>query len=143
MAVKQLSVFIQNEPGKMTRAASALSGANVDIRAMSIADTTDFGILRLIVDEPERARDALRAAGCTVSLSEVLAVEVDDRPGGLAKVIAALSDSGVNIEYIYAFVARSSDKAYVILKPGDIAAAEESLSRAGIRLIDGSEIYGI
>lgn len=143
MLVKQLSVFVENTPGKMEEITGVLSRGGIDIRALSIADTTDFGILRLIVNRPMEAYAALKEAGCTVSLTDVLAVEVDDRPGGLARVMALLTQNDVSIEYIYAFVGRSGHNAYVILKASDQQAAADALLQNGVRLICSSELYEI
>jgi hypothetical protein len=117
--VKQISVFLENKSGRLAQVTRALGDNQINIRALSIADTTDFGILRLIVDKPEEANSILRAEGFMVSETAVIAVEVPDRPGGLADILATLGQAGINIEYLYAFIGQSSDKAQVIFRVDD------------------------
>jgi len=143
MTVEQLSVFIENKPGKLVEALEALSGAQIDLRALSLADTSDFGILRIIVDKPDEALNILGEAGFLVKSSEVLAIVVDDRPGGLAAVLRILSEAGVDIEYTYAFIAHSHDKAYVILRVDNNDAAIEILKMGGVELLNEKEMYTI
>lgn len=140
MTVKQLSVFVENQPGKMAEITAVLYRQNIDIRALSIADTTNFGVLRLIVDSPSAAADALKEAGFTVSLTRVIAVGVNDVPGGLAKVMAVLSQGGVVVEYMYAFISRELDTAYVILRTDDTDRALELLSADSIPILTEKEI---
>lgn len=141
MEVKQISVFVENKQGRMAHITNILSENRIDIRAISVADTTEFGILRLIVNDPQTACDALKAAGCTVSITNVLAVQIDDKPGGLAKIMTVLSDSSINVEYIYAFVTQVKEHACVILKASDPAKATEILNAADIKLLSGEEVY--
>jgi len=117
--VKQISVFLENKSGRLAQVTRVLGDNGINIRALSIADTTDFGILRLIVDKPEEANRILRAAGFMVSETSVIAVQVPDRPGGLADILAALGLAGINIEYLYAFIGQSSDEAQVIFRVDD------------------------
>lgn len=119
MKVKQISVFLENKSGRLAQVTRALGDNQINIRALSIADTTDFGILRLIVDKPEEANSILWAEGFMVSETAVIAVEVPDRPGGLADILATLGQAGINIEYLYAFIGQSSDKAQVIFRVDD------------------------
>ena len=141
MTVVQLSVFVENKPGKLVEALEALAGANVDLRALSLADTADFGILRAIVDQPVKALEVLNEAGFLVKTNEVLAVVVGDRPGGLAGVVRILSEAGIDIEYTYAFVAHSSDNAYVILRVGNNDSAVDILTKSGVTLLTAKELY--
>jgi len=143
MTVKQLSVFVENKPGKLAEALEALSGAEIDLRALSLADTSDFGILRAIVDKPDHAVEVLSNAGFLVKTIDVLAVVVGDKPGGLASVVRILSEAGVDIEYTYAFVAHSSDNAYVILRVGNNDAAVNILTKSGITLLTAKEMYNL
>ena len=143
MTIKQLSIFIENKPGKLVEALETLSGAGIDMRALSLADTADFGILRVIVDKPDLALEELREAGYLVKSSEVVPVAVGDRPGGLAAALRVLADGGVDVEYTYAFVAHSRDKAYVILRVTDNDAAVKVLSENGITLLTAGEVYGM
>ena len=140
--IEQLSVFVENKPGKLVEALETLSKANIDLRALSLADTADFGILRIIVDKPANAVQALQNDGFLVKSNDVLPVSVSDKPGGLAAVLRVLANSGVDVEYTYAFVAHASDKAFVILRVADNDAAIKVLSDNGIALLTVSEMYG-
>jgi len=143
MTIEQLSVFVENKPGKLMDALETLAEAKIDLRALSLADTSDFGILRAIVDKPEHALEVLGNAGFLVKTSEVLAVVVGDKPGGLAAVVRTLADAGINIEYTYAFVAHSKDKAYVILRVDNNEVAVKTLTASGITLLTAKEMYGM
>ena len=136
--VDQLSIFLENETGGLADVVDVLARAQVDLRALSLADETDFGILRLIVNDPDRAATALKDAGFTVRVTPVVAVEIPDRPGGLAAVLNALR--GVAVEYMYAFVRKSGEHALVVIRFEDPAAAVEPLRKAGARLIGPDEI---
>ena len=143
MTVEQLSVFVENKPGKLIEALEALEAADVDLRALSLADTSDFGILRIIVDKPERALEELGKAEFLVKSNSVLAVVIGDKPGGLASVVRTLGKADVNIEYTYAFVAHSHDKAYVILRVDNNEAAIKILTENGVTLLSSKELYGM
>ncbi|MCI9666803.1 MAG: acetolactate synthase [Angelakisella sp.] len=140
MTIKQLSVFVENKQGRLSEITGILQGAGVDIRALSLADTTDFGILRLIVDKEEAAEAALRGAGFTVSLTPVIAAGIADRPGGLAEAMALLRDGGISVEYMYAFISRRKEMAYVILRVDDNGKAAELLQKAAFPLLTEEEI---
>ena len=140
MTVNQLSVFVENKPGRLSEITSILQQQNVDIRALSVADTTHFGILRLIVDKPAQAENALKEAGFTVSLTKVIAIGVSDRPGGLAEAMAVLSSGGISVEYMYAFISREEKTAYVILRVDDIDKAVELIHSNNIPLLTEQEI---
>ena len=139
MAVKQLTAFIENQPGKLKAMVEAISGANVNIRAMSIADTKDFGILRLIVSDTEKAKAAL-AASCVTSVIEVIAVKMTDKAGSLAEILGVLDKVGVNIDYMYAFTAPADKGAYVVIRVDDNASAEKVLKENGIETLTDAEI---
>jgi len=143
MTIEQLSVFVENKPGKLVEALEALAGAAVDLRALSLADTADFGILRMIVDKPSLALSVLQEAGYLVKTSEVIPIAVGDKPGGLAPAMRCLADAGVDLEYTYAFVAHSHDKAYVILRVNDNVAALKALAENGVSLLSADEVYGM
>ena len=143
MTIQQLSVFVENRPGKLVEALETLSDAKVDLRALTIADTADFGILRTIVDKPEHALEVLTKAGFLVKSNEVLAVVIGDRPGGLASVVRILSEAGIDIEYTYAFVAHSRDNAYVIIRVGNNDAAVKVLTMSGITMLTAKEMYSM
>jgi hypothetical protein len=141
--VKQISVFLENKSGRLAEVTRTLGKNDINIRALSIADTTDFGILRLIVNKPEEANHALRQEGFMVSETEVIAVDVPDRPGGLADVLEILGLASVNIEYLYAFIGQTSQDALVIFRVEDCDAAMKALRDRGIRVLDGSEVYAL
>jgi hypothetical protein len=141
MKVKQLSIFMENRAGRMAEIARQLGEARINIRALSLADTSDFGILRLIVNDVDTAMKILKDAGHTVSLTEVVAVEVPDSPGGLASVLEPLRDAGVNVEYMYAFVEKATDKAVVIFRFEDVDAAVKALAKANISVLPAETVY--
>jgi hypothetical protein len=134
MWVKQISVFLENKSGRLAAVTRLLADHGFNIRALSIADTSDFGILRLIVNDPAHAYRVLKEAGFTVSETEVLAVEVPDRPGGLARVLDLLHQAGINIEYLYAFVSKAGENALVLMKVEDLQRAVDVLSAQGITI---------
>lgn len=141
MKVKQLSIFMENRAGRMAEIARQLGEARINIRALSLADTSDFGILRLIVNDVDKAMKILKDSGHTVSLTEVVAVEVPDSPGGLASVLQPLRDGGVNVEYMYAFVEKATDKAVVIFRFEDADAAVNVLTKAKISVLPAEMVY--
>ncbi len=141
MKVSQITVFLENKKGRLAEVTEALARSSVNIRAASIADTIDYGLLRLIVSDPVRARQALAENGFTASETEVLAVEVDDKPGGLARIIRCLADNNVNIEYLYAFVGKSGENAIVVLRSEDSEAARRVLSDQGVVLLSGEQVH--
>ena len=132
VTLKQISVFVPNQTGSLEKLVNILAEAGVDMRAMSIADTQEFGIMRMIVKGNTKATTALREAGYLVNISYVTAVEIPDEPGGLAKVVSILASHGVNIEYTYAFMTRSHGKACVVFRVEDNEAAESILDQNGI-----------
>jgi hypothetical protein len=143
MTIDQISVFVENEPGRLAGITELLADAGVDIRALSIADTADFGILRIIVSEPVVALETLKAAGIAVSVTQVLAVAIEDVPGSLAKALRILSDAGVSVEYAYAFITRNADIAYVIFRVEDTGKATEIFANHGIKTASPQEVYDI
>ena len=140
MTISQVSVFIENTPGHLAEVTEILGENGIDLRALSIADTKDFGILRLIVDDPEKTATVLKNASCIVSVTPVLAVSLADKPGGLAKVLRVLSSENISIEYAYAFISRKNDYAYVVLRVEDNDRAEKLLDSKGIKTITDSDI---
>ena len=129
MQVTQISVFLENQPGRLAYLLNVLSDAQVNLQALSVADSADFGIVRLIVADPEAARSAIHGADLTAATTQVLRVEIPDVPGGLVRsVVEPLAHAGVNIEYTYAYSERASDKAVVVLKVDDLETAEQVLS---------------
>lgn len=135
MAIKQLSIFVENREGTLVTVTDAIAKAGVDIRAMSVADTNDFGIFRLIVTDIAKAKQALDDANAFVSVTEVVGVALEDKPGSLAKVVKVLADHNINIEYMYAFITVSKQFAYVVLRVEDNAATEKILEENGIKLV--------
>jgi len=143
MQIKQLSVFVENKPGRLAEITEVLAAANVDIRAISVADTSDFGILRVIVDKPNEAVTALKTSGMTVSLTDVIAIGIDDQPGSFAKYIRALADAGLAIEYMYAFVSRDKGKAYIIIRADQGDKASQVLSEVGADILTPEKLYNM
>jgi hypothetical protein len=141
MKVEQISVFLENKAGRLAEVTKVLGEGGINIRALSLADTTDFGILRLIVDNYDKAREILKQHGFTVGKTEVVAIEVPDRPGGLAWVLQILSDSDVNVEYMYAFVQHSGKNAVIIFRFDNLERAIELLQHQGVRIFNGDEVY--
>ena len=141
MKVEQLSIFLENKAGRLAEVTRALSSANINIRALSLADTSEFGILRLIVDDHEKAKVILKEQGFTVGRTSVVAVEVADRPGGLDDILQMLSGSGINVEYMYAFVQPSSKNATLILRFDKTDQAIEVLTARKAPIIPGETLY--
>lgn len=141
--VKQISIFLENKCGRMIHVSQVLGRAGINIRALSIADTSDFGILRLIVDQPDKACDILRDKGFMASVTEVIAVEVPDEPGGLARVLSPLEAAGINIEYLYAFVQKRTEDALILMRVENIPAALQALQEKGITVIGSERIYAL
>lgn len=140
MTIKQLSIFVENKRGRLAEITDVLGKNNIDIRALSIADTKEFGILRLIVNDPDGAEAVLKEDGFTVSLTHVICVGIQDTPGGLSKAMAVLNDNEISVEYMYAFISRSKPDAYVILRVADNTRAIEALSGSGFKIFCGGEL---
>ncbi len=143
MKVEQLAVFLENKSGRLAAITKVLSDNGINIRALSVADTADFGILRLIVDQTDKAKQVLKDAGFTVGLTDVVAVEVADKPGGLSGVLAVLNQVEINVEYMYAFVEKSGQNAVIIFRFDDADTAVEVLRNADIKILSGDEVRAI
>ncbi len=143
MRVEQISVFLENKAGRLSEVTRILTENRVNIRALSLADTSDFGILRLIVNDNNKAKEALRQHGFTVGKTDVVAVEVDDRPGGLHKILEILQKANVNVEYMYAFVQQSGNNAVIIFRFDNLDEAVKVLIREGVKVIEGNELYSM
>lgn len=143
MSIKQLSVFAENKPGAVAQITDVLSENSIDMRAMNIADTQDFGILRMIVSDTEKARLALKESRCVVSVTDVVCVEMPDRPGALGNIIKLLAENSVNIEYMYAFIAVSRNHAYVVFRVSDNAKTEALLTDNGLKLASEEDISAL
>ncbi len=143
MSIKQLSIFIENKAGRLADVTETLAENKVDIRAISVADTSDFGILRVVVDNPELAQDVLKKSGMTVNLSKVIAVCIGDKPGELSKVIRILSDNSISIEYVYDFAGKKGGKACIILRVDDSKKATQILSENDVEVLSQDNICEI
>lgn len=143
MKATQLSVFLENKQGRLADVTKVLADNDINIRALFIADTSDFGILRMIVDKPRTTVDILKNNSFTVKENDVLAVEVADTPGGLAKVLEALDKNGLNVEYLYCFVDKDRNAAVDIMRIQDIEKAIDVLNNSDIKLLNASELHDI
>src|SRR5690554_486618 len=142
MVVKQISVFLENKSGRLAEVTKTLGDKGIDIRALYIADTTEYGILRMIVDKPEQALDALTERGFTVSSTSVIAIAIEDHPGTLDQALETLSEGSISVDYLYAFVGRSSTDAIVIIRVENPQLALDKLEQTGIRVLSSKEVYG-
>lgn len=143
MQAEQISVFLENKAGRLCEVTNVLAEAQVNIRALALADTSDFGVLRLIVDDTEKAKDVLKKAGFTVGKTDVLAVEVPDRPGGLHEILSNLQSDGINVEYMYAFVNVTGENAVMIFRFDETDRAIETLQKKGFTILDKQKIYSL
>ena len=143
MRAEQISVFLENKAGRLAEVTMILSDAGVNIRALSLADTTDFGVLRFIVNDNQKAEDVLKAQGFTVSKTDVVAVEVEDKPGGLHKILSIIQNGAINVEYMYAFVQQSGSNAVMIFRFDQPDEAIKLLTDKGVNVIEGSRVYAL
>jgi hypothetical protein len=143
MKVIQISVFLENRAGRLAEVTKLLGKVGINIRALSLADTSDFGILRLIVNDPDKAFSVLKGNGFTVGKTEVVAIEVPDRPGGLAQILEILAKKAINVEYMYAFVQRNGQNAVILFRIEKLDEAIELLSKNGVSVLPGEEVYNI
>ena len=142
MAITQLSVFLENRPGQLAAAVRCISAANINIRALSLADTKDFGLLRLIVDDVPKAKEVLSERSIVLE-TPVIAARMDDVSGALDRILQLLETTQINVEYMYAFTAPTAGSAYVVLRVDDDAAAEEALTGGGVSLLSDTELEEI
>ena len=140
MSLKQLSIFVENKQGTLVKITDTLANNNINIRALSIADTQDFGILRLIVTDNDLAIKALTDEGYLIKTTDVVGVKISDEPGKLSKALAVLDEEKINMEYLYAFMSRTEKHAYVVLRVADNAHAEKVLETAGFHMITDAEV---
>ena len=140
MTVEQISVFVENRSGQLGDVTRVLEDAGINIRALSLSDTTDFGVLRLMADDTQKAKSALAAAGFTVGSTPVVAVDVEDTPGGLGRVLRVLSEHGINVEYLYAYTQRESTRATIIFRFDRTEEAVKVMQKRGIRVLGPDEI---
>ena len=143
MKVKQISIFIENKKGHLLEVLETLGKSRVNIRALSIADTSEFGILRLIVDKPEKAKKILEKNNFTVGTNDVIAVEVPDRPGGLAGILGVLNGAGINVEYLYAFVEKKGENAVVVIRVENTDAGLSALKKGKIAVLPPDKVYSL
>jgi hypothetical protein len=140
MSLKQLTIFVENKQGTLVDITDILAKNNVNMRALSIADTQDFGILRLIVDNNDVATKALQDAGYLIKMTDVVGVKIGDQPGKLSKALEVLDEADINMEYLYAFMARTEKHAYVVLRVADNQLAEKALENAGFHMITDADV---
>lgn len=143
VAIKQISLFVENKPGRMAKVSKTLSDAGVNIRALTVAEAGDFGVIRMVVDDPEKGYRVLHDGGFTVSETEVLAVEMKDIPGGLYEIVNTLGESEVNVDYAYAFVTTKAERALLIIRVDNLEKARRVLTDAGVKLATREEIQKI
>lgn len=142
MIIKQLSIFIENKKGHLAELTSELKKENIDIRAISVFDTSEFGILRMVVDDPDRTLSVLEKAGYTAKISNVLAIEAEDKLGSFNEIFTILDANNIEIEYIYSFVLRRRELPLIIIKVNDQEKAIHALQQANIRVVTKEEVYG-
>lgn len=139
--IKQISVFLENKSGRLIRVAQVLGNAKINIRGLSIADTSDFGILRMIVDQPDKAIKELKDNGIMATVTEVIAMEVPDTPGGLAAVLGYMEEANINIEYLYSFIEKPTSNAIIMMRVERIEDALEVLEKNKVPIVGGERIY--
>jgi len=143
MKIKQLSIFLQNKMGSLAKPLEVLTVADVNIRAMCMADTSEFGILRLVVDNPEKGKEALEQNNFLVKMTEIIGVEMNDAPGGLTSVLKTIRDNNIDLEYLYAFTHDKADKAILLLHADDIDKLIEVLQNSNITIVPSEEVYNL
>ena len=143
MKIKQLSIFLQNRMGSLSKPLEVLSENDINIRAMCMADTSEFGILRLVVDNPEKGKEALEENNFLVKMTEIIGVEMNDAPGGLTSVLKIIKDNNIDLEYLYAFTHDKADKAILLLHTDDIDSLIDVLSENNVTLTSAEEVYNL
>lgn len=141
MKIHQLSMFLENKPGRISEPCKVLAKNNINILTLSLADTQQFGILRLIIQDWQKAKEVLEKEGFVVNVTEVVATEVEDKPGGLARILEVIENEGLNIEYMYAFTFRSGDKAVIVFRFDQPDRAIKALQEKGINVLDSVQLY--
>ncbi len=141
--IKQISVFVENKKGRLAKITEVLGQGGVDLIALSIADTTNFGIMRCIVSDPDKAISLLKNNGFTASTTEVIVAEVTDKPGGLAEVLKLLDQADISVEYLYSFVRTPNENALILFRVEEIDAAMNALQKGGVKLLSEQDIYHI
>ena len=143
MTISQLSIFVENKQGTIAGITESLAAAGISIRALSVADTQEFGILRLIVSDIDKAKAVLSDNNCVVSVTKVIGIEIPDTPGGLSKVLRVIADNGINVEYLYAFITVAGENAYVVLRVEDNENAARIMEKNGIKLISQHDVEAL
>lgn len=143
MKITQISVFLENKKGRLHDVAALLGKEQINIRALNIAETDDFGVLRLVVDQPKEALQKLKANGFVANTTDIVAVEIGDTPGGLAAILKVLTDADINVEYMYGFFEKKSEKAIMVFRFEAPDKAAQTLEKAGIRIINETDIKDI
>lgn len=143
MTISQLSIFVENKQGTIAGITESLAAAGISIRALSVADTQEFGILRLIVSDIDKAKAVLSENNCVVSVTKVIGIEIPDTPGGLSKVLRVIADNGINVEYLYAFITVAGENAYVVLRVEDNENAARIMEENGIKLISQHDVEAL
>lgn len=143
MKISQLSIFLENKEGRLWNALDALANGEINIRALSLADTSDFGILRIIVQDPEKAKKILEENSFIVKIIDVIGVELDDIPGGLASVLKILNDNNINLEYLYAFTHEKTEKAILLLQSNDLNLLAKVLNEYNVSIVPPEEVYNL
>ena len=143
MKISQLSIFLENKEGRLWNALDVLANGRVNIRALSLADTSDFGILRLIVQDPEKAKEILEENSFIVKIIDVIGIELDDTPGGLASVLKILNNNNINLEYLYAFTHEKTEKAILLLQSNDFNLLSKVLNKYNISIVPPEEVYNL
>ena len=143
MKVKQVAVFLENKSGRLAEISHCLAAAGINIRALSLADTADFGILRIVADDTDKAQRVLKEQGFTVGLTDLVAVAAEDRPGGLDKILQAVSRADLNVEYMYAFTQISGQTGMMLFRFEQPDAAVTALQAAGIKVLSGEEVHAL
>ena len=141
MSIKQISVFVENKFGRVSDICNVLADNHINMSALSIADTSEFGVARIIVDKPEEAKKVLSESGVIVKISDVIGVAIDDKPGGLAAVLSLLKEGGVSVEYLYAFLPKAKEHAMVVMKVNDPDTAQEIYRMNGVSTANMSDIH--
>ncbi len=143
MHVRQIAIFLENNPGRLADISHTLAVSNINIRALSLADTADFGILRLVVNDTDKAQKVLKEQGFTVGTTDVLAVEVPDKPGGLDSILQVVRTAALNVEYMYAFTKKSGETGILLFRFDDLAGAEQIFRAAKLKVLDGEEVHNL
>ena len=143
MTTKQLSIFMENKPGQLVQVTETLKNVGIDIRAMSLADTKDFGIVRMIVSDTEKAQEAMRDAGFMSTITQVMCIAMDDHPGGLSKITELMAKANVNIDYLYACITVIGKDAYIVMHVDDEKTASKCLADAGIKMVSATDIANL